>query len=196
MSESLNSNSDFKPFGDLSALRLDQSYAEDTVGVKKLLTTIPVRKPNRQEFVRVHPDPTYRLSPAAVIELKEDRETYLLLPKIAQALPGEFATVALFTTITRQGTLFLWPVKLPNPNGRQNEWHRSAAEAAERAMKKWVRVPASMSLGAYEVFEASGDIPEPVWPEHSFEEILTIAFRDRVVDRFDHHLIQRLQGRS
>lgn len=63
-------------------------------------------------------------------------------------------------------------------------------------MKKWVRVPASMSLGAYEVFEASGDIPEPVWPEHSFEEILTIAFRDRVVDRFDHHLIQRLQGRS
>jgi hypothetical protein len=196
MSESLNSNSDFKPFGDLSALRLDQSYAGDTVGVKKVLTTVPVRKPNRQEFVRVHPDPTYRLTPAAIIELKEDRETYLLLPKMAQALPGEFATVTLFTTITRQGTLFLWPVKLPNPNGRQNEWHRSAAEAAERAMKKWLRVTSSMSLGAYEVFEASGDIPEPVWPEPSFEEILAIAFRDRVVDRFDHPLVQRLQGRS
>jgi len=35
------------PF-DPAALRLDQSYA-DTVGVKKLLTTVPVRKPNRQD---------------------------------------------------------------------------------------------------------------------------------------------------
>jgi predicted DNA-binding transcriptional regulator AlpA len=38
------------PF-DPAALRLDQSYA-DTVAVKKLLTTVPVRKPNRQDFVR------------------------------------------------------------------------------------------------------------------------------------------------
>jgi hypothetical protein len=46
------------PF-DPAALRLDQSYA-DTVGVKKLLTTVPVRKPNRQDFVRVHADPAPR----------------------------------------------------------------------------------------------------------------------------------------
>jgi hypothetical protein len=176
-----------------AALRLDQSYA-DTVGVKKLLTTVPVRKPNRQEFVRVHPDPRYRLTPAATIEVKEDREVYLVTPNMAQALPGEFATVTLFTTINRQGTLQLWPVKLPNPDGRQNEWHRSAAEAAERAMKRWVRVTASMSLGAYEIFEASGDLPEPVWPDFSFQEMLKIAFRDRVVDRDDHPLVQRLQG--
>jgi hypothetical protein len=176
-----------------AALRLDQSYA-DTVGVKKLLTTAPVRKPNRQEFVRVHPDPRYRLTPAATIEVKEDREVYLVTPNMAQVLPGEFATVTLFTTINRQGTLHLWPVKLPNPDGRQNEWHRSAAEAAERAMKRWVRVTASMSLGAYEIFEASGDLPEPVWPDFSFQEMLKIAFRDRVVDRDDHPLVQRLQG--
>jgi hypothetical protein len=48
------------PF-DPAALRLDQSFAE-MVGVKKLLTTVPVRKPNRQDFVRVHPDPAYRLT--------------------------------------------------------------------------------------------------------------------------------------
>jgi hypothetical protein len=34
------------PLDDLSALRLGQSDA-DTVGVKKLLTTVPVRKPGR-----------------------------------------------------------------------------------------------------------------------------------------------------
>jgi hypothetical protein len=180
------------PF-DPAALRLDQSYA-DTVGVKKLLTTVPVRKPSRQDFVCVHPDPVYRLTPAAVIEMKEDREVYLVTPNMAQALPGEFSTVTLFTTINRQGTLHLWPVKLPNPDGRQNEWHRSGAEAAERAMQKWVRVTASMSLGAYEIFEASGDLPEPVWPDIPFEEILRIAFRERIVDRADHPLVQRLLG--
>ena len=139
-----------------AALRLDQSYA-DTVGVKKLLTTVPVRKPSRQDFVRVHPDPVFRLTPAAIIEVKEDREVYLVTPSMALALPGEFSTVTLFTTINRQGTLHIWPVKLPTPEGRQNEWHRSAAEAAERAMKKWVRVTSSMSLGAYEITQARRD---------------------------------------
>jgi hypothetical protein len=187
-----NSNKALNPF-DPAALRLDQSFA-DTVGVKKLLTTVPVRKPNRQDFVRVHPGPNYRLGPAAIIEVKEDREVYLIAPDMAQALPGEFSLVTLFTTINRQGTLHLWPVKMPLPDGRRNEWHRSAAEGAERAMKKWVRVTSSMSLGAYVIFEANGDLPEPVWPDISFQEILQIAFRDRIVDRADHPLVQRLQG--
>lgn len=187
-----NPNSASNPF-DPATLRLDQAFA-DTVGVKKLLTTVPVRKPNRQDFVRVHPDPQYRLTPAAIIEVKEDREVYLVTPGMAQALPGEFSQVTLFTTINRQGTLHLWPVKMPLPDGRRNEWHSSAAEGAERAMKKWVRVTSSMSLGAYEIFEANGNLPEPVWPDISFQEILQIAFRDRIVDRADHPLVQRLQG--
>ena len=180
------------PF-DPAALRLDQSFA-DTVGVKKLLTTVPVRKPNRQDFVRVHPDPAFRLTPAATIEVKEDREVYLVTPSMAQALPGEFSTVTLYLAINRQGVPFLWPVKLPGPDGKQLEWHRTAAIGAELAMTKWVRVASSMSLGAYEISEASGDHPDPVWPDYSFEEILRIAFRDRIVDRPDHTLVQRLRG--
>ena len=135
-----------------------------------------------------------RLTPAAIIEVKEDREVYLVTPNMAQALPGEFSTVTLYLAINRQGVPFLWPVKLPSPDGKHNEWHRSAAEAAERAMGKWVRVTSSMSLGAYEISEASGDHPDPVWPDYSFEEILRIAFRDRIVDRPDHTLVQRLRG--
>ena len=165
-----------------------------TVGVKKLLTTVPVRKPNRQDFVRVHPDAAYRLIPAAIIELKEDREVYLVTPRMAIELPGEFAAAALFTTINRQGVLHLWPVKLPGPDGKHNEWHRSAAEAAELATHKWVRITANMSLGAYEVFEATGDLPEPIWPDLQFEKILEIAFRDRVIDGPDHAVVQRLRG--
>ena len=185
-----NTNPALNPF-DPAGLRLGQSFA---VGVKKLLTTVPVRKPNRQDFVRVHPDPNYRLMPAAIIEVKEDREVYLVTPQMAPVLTGEFSTVTLFTTINRQGVLHLWPVKQPGPDGRHNAWHRSAAEAAERAMKKWVRATASMSLSAYEIFEASGDLPEPTWPDIPFEEILRIAFQGHIVEREDHPLVQRLQG--
>src|SRR5215468_9369699 len=111
MSDLNNTNANAPNPFDPASLRLDQSFA-DTVGVKKLLTTVPIRKPNRQEFVRVHPDPAYRLTPAAIIEVKEDREVYLVRRDIVSAVPGEYVPASLFTTINRQGTLFLWPVKL------------------------------------------------------------------------------------
>jgi hypothetical protein len=182
------------PF-DPASLRLDPSYAE-TIGVRKLLVTVPVRKPSRQEFVRVHRDPSYRLMPAAIIELKEEREIYLVAPPLAQALPNEFVPAILFTAISRQGVLFLWPVKLPGPDGKENEWHRSARAAAETANTAWVRITANMSLGAYELVEAKGDLPEPEWPENSFGEILRIAFKERFIDSLDHPLIRRLQGEA
>jgi len=67
------------PF-DPSRLRLSQDFAA-TVGVKQALITVPVRKPNKQEFIRVHPDEAYRLE-TAVLELKEEREIYLVDPSL------------------------------------------------------------------------------------------------------------------
>jgi hypothetical protein len=178
-----------------AALRLDPSYTE-TAGVRRHLMTVPVRKPNRQEFFRVHSDPLYRLTPAAIVELKEDRETYLITPAIAQQLPDEFAAATLLTAVNRQGVLFIWPLKLPGPDGRQNDWHTSAAEAAEIAMSTWSRLKANMSLGAYELFTATGNLPDPEWPELPFPEILKIAFRNHLVDQLDHPLIERLLGKA
>jgi hypothetical protein len=183
--------SDDDPF-DLSKLRLTQDFVE-TGCVKKLLTTIPVRKPAPQDFIRVHRDPSYRAA-VALVEFRDERESYLVTMDIARELPGEFVSAVLYTAINRQGVIFLWPVRLPASDGRILEWHRSAAEAAERAMDRWIRVRANMSLGAYEMFEAAATIPDPVWPELSFQELLRIAFRDRLVDRLDHAVIKRLRG--
>jgi hypothetical protein len=179
------------PF-DVNKLRLDQSFIE-AAGVKKLLTTVPVRRPHQQDFVRVHADPECRAT-LAIIEVRDDRETYLLTPDIARELSGEYTMATVFTAISRQGVVHLWPVKLPAPDGRVIEWHRSAAEAAELAMKKWVRVKPNMALGAYEIFESQGVIPEPEWPTVGFNELLRIGFRDRYVGSLDHPLIKRLRG--
>jgi hypothetical protein len=179
------------PF-DLANLRLNQSFV-DSAGVKKLLTTVPVRRPNPQDFVRVHADAEYRAA-LAIIELKEDREIYLVPLAVARELPGEFVMATVYTAINRQGVVHLWPVRLPATDGRILEWHRSAAEAAELAMLRWVRIKANMSLGAYEMFQAAGTIPDPEWPELSFQELLRIGFRDRLVDHVDHAVVKRLRG--
>jgi hypothetical protein len=180
------------PFTDLSQIRLDQSFA-DTCGVKKLLTTIPVRKPLAQDFVRVHPDPEYRGS-FPIIDLKSEREIYLVTRQMAPTLVGECVPVILFTAINRQGVVFIWPVRLPGHDGKTSTWHQSAHEAAERAINGWVRVKANMSLGAYDIFEAEASLQKPEWPDMPFNELLRIAFRDRLVDRIDHQVVKRFRG--
>ena len=177
------------------ALRLDPSF-EESGGVKKLLTTIPVRKPHRQEWVRVHPGDDYR-GTFAVIELKEAREFYLTRPEIARALPNEISRVTIYTAMNRQRVLFLWPARLPAPDGRANTWHTSAHEAAELAMKRSVRLQSNMALGAYETAIMEDPVPEndPTWPDVSFVELLRIAFQNgRFIETFEHPLIKQLRG--
>ena len=181
------------PF-DPESLRLTQDFGS-TIGVKKALLTVPVRKPAREWWVQCHPDKSYRIE-TAVLELKEDREVYLVAPALWPELATEatFGTRALFTAINRQGVVFLWPVRLPGPDGRIDEWSRSALEAATMAVGKWVRVVANMSLGAYEVFTTTGDLPDPEWTDKPFRELLRIGFRDRLIDSMSHPVLSRLRG--
>jgi hypothetical protein len=181
------------PF-DPESLRLSADFGAG-IGVKKVLLAVPVRKPDKGWFVRVHPDPAYRL-PTAVIELKEDRETYLVDRGLWPDLVTEstFSPRALFTAVNRNGAVFVWPVRLPGPDGKVDEWSRTALDAAELAVKGWVRVAANMSLGAYDVFQATGQLPEPDWPDVPLAELLRVAFRDRHIRSLDHPVLRRLRG--
>jgi hypothetical protein len=177
----------FKP----ENLRLDQSVLQ-AQAAKRLLITVPVRKPNKQDFVRVHPDPEYRVEVAL---LDYERDTYLIVPQLcAELTESEYYVATIHVAINRQKVVFLWPVKLPGADGRQMDWHISAAEAAEKARDRWVRVTANMSLGAYEVFEAVADYGDPEWPTQSFWDLIKIAFKNRLIDNADHLIIQKLRG--
>jgi hypothetical protein len=181
------------PF-DPASLRLSQSFTA-VVGVKKALLSVPVRKPDKSWFVRAHPDPDYRLQ-TAVIELKEDRETYLVKGDLWPELAAEatFKPKLFVTAINRQNVAFLWEVNLPRPDGKTDEWTRTALEAVNRATKSWVRLTANMSLGAYDLFEATGALGEPEWPQTPFKELLRIAFKDRFISDLNHPVLRRLRG--
>ncbi len=183
------------PF-DPAALRISQDFAADA-GVKQVLATIPVRKPGKQDFIRTHPSEEYRLT-TVVIELKDERsESYLVTPDLRDELIGEVIPVTLFLAINRQGVVFFWPCKLPDLSGRVNAWHESALEAAHLARDGWIRVTADMSLGAYRIFQATGELPDPEWPTESLGELLKIAFKGgKLIDAVDHPVLKRLRGET
>ena len=177
---------------DFNAIR-SRDFA-DPADVTSLVTRVPVRRPSGHTFVRVHPGQDYRF-PVDLIELPEEDETYLIYSnEVAAALDEVRKPCMLYTAMTRQGTVFLWPVKLPRGNKKLVAWHTSATEAAEKAMKVWVRINADMNLGAYKITTARGAIPDPEWPNLTFEELLRVAFRDRLVDSLTHPLVRRYLG--
>jgi hypothetical protein len=131
-----------------------------------------------------------------MIDLKDDREDFLVRPELLPELTGEVVYKTIFTAINRQGVVFLWPVRLPAPDDRKSDWARSAREAAEMAMGKWVRLKANMSLGAYEITIAESVMAEPVWPELSFQELVRLGYRDRMVTNLEHAVVKRLRGQA
>ena len=179
------------PF-DPATLRLSQDFT-NMVGVKKVLTKVPCRKPHRQEFFRVRAGSDWRVD-TAILEDIVDRESYLVAADLLPDIDAEVRFVCLRLAINKQGDPFIWPLKLPGPDGRRNHWHESAIQAATVAEKKWVRISANMTAGLYDVYEATGDLAEPTWPEQNYRDLLELAFRDRRIDNNDHPVLRALRG--
>ena len=178
---------------DPARLRVSQNFGE-LAATRKVLSSVPVTKPNKQQWVRVHRESAYREN-LALIEIKESRTMYLVEPSLVFELADEVFYATLYTAMTREGTVFLWPVRLPDADGRPNSWYDSAREAAAEAANRWVRVVANMSTGGYDYLVAPGTLAEPEWPELTYSELLSTAFKgDRFIDSLDHPLVARLKG--
>jgi hypothetical protein len=169
-----------------------------TPGVRKLLTTIQVCKPSKDQFVRTQKDPRYWLDVWAV-EQKEDRSVFIADPSLAKDLSslniGRMFTLVL--TVSRQGNVFFWPLRIhaADDGRRPDHWLTSAREAAEKARVKWIRVVANMANQSFDLYEAEADLPEPEWPSESMRDLLEIAFRGNgVIKDIDHPVIRGLRG--
>ncbi len=176
---------------DPSRFRAPQSFA---VAATPVLTTVRIGKPTKEQFARVNPDEDRRFVGVSVIESKEDG-IFLVDQSCQSELGTETKSMALYEAVTRQGSLFIWPANLPGPDGKLNPWHESMQAAIDLAMTRWVRIAADMDLGGYRTLVAQGEIPEPVWPSNSFEALLEIAFKGRIITSLDHPIVKKLWGR-
>lgn len=175
-----------------SSLRLTQNFGE-TLGVKKVLTTVPVGRPSKDRFFRTHPSPSW-VFPTWILENKAAGETYLVSAEVASALGDQVRAVELYAAIDRQNNPFLIPIPLPGPNGVRNRWHESLAQAVEKAKSVWIRISANKDLGGYDIFEATAKLPDPVWPDITMDELLEVAFKGRVITSLDHQIVQERLG--
>jgi hypothetical protein len=184
------------PF-DPAALHLGADYSEG-LGVRKVISTIPVRKPNKSEWFQVRPGPQWRLQTAILeVEAGVDRAVYLVTKDLWADLSGEISPALVLTCTNRAGDLFLWRVKLPGPDGRTNTWTESALRIAQAAETTWCRMVADTTNGHYTHFEPAAELPEPKWPDGlDFHQILKIAFRDKFIDSADHAILRALRGAS
>jgi hypothetical protein len=165
------------------------------VEVEKVLTAVPVRKPGRTEFVRTHPD---HVLDVLLLEISSglDRDCYLVTPEVQHLVLPELRRTRLFVAITKRGTVFLWPIKLPmEGNDRIRRVSDTALQGAEQCKTLWTKIVWNSDLGGYELFRAKGDLGEPKWPEDkTFRDLIEIAFRHHLIDREDHPVIRELAG--
>lgn len=178
-------------FSNLDALRVSDSTSAPLV--KPVLSHVPVRKPSKEWFFRIHP--AIALD-TLILETKDEGEVLLVSPALQEQLLGEncVAVRTLRLGVTRQGTAFIWPVRRPM-EGRRDAWATTALDAISYAERQWVRMQADMNLGGYALQVARVD-DEPRWPEEEFSEILRIAFKGALVDSMDHPTLKRLRGEA
>jgi hypothetical protein len=178
---------------DLKSLRLPANYGA-TLGVKKLLTNVLVGKPKKPQFFRTHISDEMTF-PGMILENKEARESYVVVPDAAQEISELVRPVMLHAAIDRQNNVSLIPVPLPGEDGTRNPWHESLAQAVEHAKLKWIRITANMHAGGYDVYEAEGELPEPEWPAHDIDALVQVAFRGKIITSLDHPFVQSLLGK-
>ena len=68
----------------------------------------------------------------ALLEFKEERQSYFSRADPVAGSAGEASPRTLYTTMTMQGVVMLWPVRLPDESGRLDPWNTSAHDAAKR----------------------------------------------------------------
>ncbi len=182
------------PF-DVSRLRLPDDDDAD-LGVQELVVSIPYRKPSKESFFRIHPDPAYRCV-GGLIELKDDEtESYWVDRSLWPHLAEEptFGRRQVFTACTRQGLVFLWGCRLPGPDGKSPDWVTIPLEAAKAAETKWTKLYWDQGQRRHRIKVSIHLDDEPTWPTQPFPELLRLAFRDRVITSLDHPILKRLRG--
>jgi hypothetical protein len=178
------------------ALRLDQNYAA-ALGLRKHVHNVPVDKPPSECWFRVRDDDDFVFD-TYLLHIKNgpDRGVYQIGANLLPLFSGERALkpTRLVLCIDRNEELRLWPLRLPGPDGREDDWMGSALAIAEQAKREWVRLVAGGN--GYQSLTTKASLPDPAWPELSFDELLELAFKNRRIASATDPVARRLlEGR-
>ena len=172
------------------------TYREDFASASKLqgeITFVPVRRPDSQSWVYITSKSEMRAN-VPVLELKQQRETYLVRPEVAACLDGETSHRMLVPYADREGGFFLWAVRFTDARGNPDSWSMSALRICTEYTDQWIKIKSKMSTGCYEVIKAPIEIPPPEWPAGGLKFLVNRAFKNKIINSLDDPVIKRLKG--
>jgi hypothetical protein len=151
--------------------------------------TLPVQRPNKAKFFRIHPTLHADISIYKIKEGSKGGEIFAVYPKMVSRIEG-CSLFTLFLGSHKDGSLFLWPVNAVS----SDNWSKSSRQIAIAAMKVWCRLVTDQNAGLFVKREAKSITDEPVFPtDKTFIELLTLAFDpDHIVANESHRLVQEL----
>lgn len=171
---------------------------QNTIGISREILSIPVRGPTKFEHVRVHPNLYVNVN---VIQLKDSRETYLVVPDMQGILARWLVPTTLYLAITSQGAPLIWSIRLPKEDEKDHPAWSTSRMIAHDAMTKWLMCMWNKGLNSYEKGWGDVEFAEPVWPAfvqdaNAQDQILEKGFRDFVIRDMKHQLVKDLGFRT
>ena len=169
--------------------------ADITIPSKIKPTMIPIGRRDDQTWIQYHKEWMFRLN---CIKRKADK-TYFVVERKALPYCKEWVKpFKFFIGVTASNAIFLLdvPEDTEDDKGFGRSWHESAQQTVIAGREGWIRVVSNRSAGGYDVKYPEGNIGEPTWPDVTLEEILNIAFRDRIIKDGEHKLIKDLRGQQ
>jgi hypothetical protein len=131
-----------------------------------------------------------------VIELRDERETYLIAKHLEASVPDDPAIKPKMfcLAVTMQGKPFLWPVRVPVDDTVQpDKWMVKPLEAIRMAKDQWVRIAWDERMRQHRIFTCDSTV-EPEWPDLSPKQVMTLAFQNFLITTLDHPVLRRLGG--
>jgi hypothetical protein len=180
-------------FNDIEALR---KTAVLKVSRKVVLTNVPVKKPAKDVYFRVHPNPEWSLNCSVIVGDGGSDDFYFVTPFMLNhhTMLPRLRRVTIATVYTWPGgAISLWPV--PRIEETKIACWRSARAAFDLAKTTWVQLVWNGDTFDYDVGTAEGINNEPQWPvDKSFQDLLRLGFADKIIDRPEHPYVLRLRG--
>lgn len=166
---------------------------------KDVVGTLVYRNAKRNEFFRVRGDPEWKTQIGIILDVAED--SYLVGPEVMAYLEQEqlMSKVDVFTLISKDSKdIFLSGIGVKKPEQKENSWNASRRRAYAMAETKYIRIVTNHATASYNITEALGDIPEPVWPDDkipTLEFALNRVFENHFVDTMSHDVIKGVVGK-
>ena len=184
-----------------SALAIDQSHLEEYANPGAESAVVECRRPAKGHFFTVRPEPSKPWKDRAFYFLLqiEGRDPYIVAPAIAEEKKEEdtIRPVLIVRYVTMAGEEGLWALKLDPPDGKSNNFNKSALNILEIAESgKWVRIVSTKKHYRHQVSKKTFEQVPPKFTDRSFSDLIDTAFKDRTVTSSDHEIWDILENGS